>query len=471
MAELRLHLAGCDEDTQQQIRRRFERDGVAIDVSNDLMEIPVGFSGRVPDVLLLDADHDSEVVVSRLAEVKREYPEMPVILFARDADMPLVVDAMRAGAFDFIGKPLDLTRLDIVIKNASQLHRLMQRVNQLQEKYQRSGSFQNLVGQSPRMRQIYDMIEHVSRTDVTCFITGESGTGKELIAHAIHDLSDRRGHKFIALNCASIPRELLESELFGHEKGSYTGAVSRYVGSCEQADGGTLFLDEIAEMDPALQSKMLRFLQNRTFHRLGGAEQIQVDVRIISATNRDPMEEIRAARLREDLYYRLNVVPIESPPLRERKGDVPLLAAHFLEKFTTKYGKYFYDCSAEALDAMSRYAWPGNVRELENTIERIVVLHNAAQVSGKMLPANVLQGAAAAREGDPSEASPGPDVILPFTEVEKREIARALRICGWNVAKAAERLELGQATLYRKIKKYGIRLLRKQREPLVGERV
>src|SRR5262249_44093846 len=167
----------------------------------------------------------------------------------------------------------------------------------------------------------------------------------------------------------------------------------------------------------------------------------------------------------------LNVVPIESPPLRDRKGDVPLLATHFLEKFTTKYGKYFYDCSAETLDAMSRYAWPGNVRELENTIERIVVLHNAAQVSAKMLPANVLQGAAAAREGDPSEASPGPDVILPFTEVEKREIARALRICGWNVAKAAERLELGQATLYRKIKKYGIRLLRKQREPVaVAER-
>jgi DNA-binding NtrC family response regulator len=471
MGELRLHLAGCDEDTQQQIKRRFERDGVAIDVTNDLTEIPVTFQGRVPDVLLLDADHDSDVVVSRLAEVKREYPEMPVILFAKDADMPLVVDAMRAGAFDFVGKPLDLTRLDIVIKNASQLHRLMQRVNQLQEKYQRSGSFQNLVGQSPRMRQIYDMIEHVSRTDVTCFITGESGTGKELIAHAIHDLSGRRGHRFVALNCASIPRELLESELFGHEKGSFTGAVSRYVGSCEQADGGTLFLDEICEMDPALQSKMLRFLQNRTFHRLGGADQIQVDVRIIAATNRDPMEEIRGGRLREDLYYRLNVVPIESPPLRDRKGDVPLLATHFLEKFTTKYGKYFYDCSAEALDAMSRYAWPGNVRELENTIERIVVLHNAAQVSGKMLPANVLQGAAAAREGDPSEATPGPDVILPFTEVEKREIARALRICGWNVAKAAERLELGQATLYRKIKKYGIRLLRKQREPLVGERV
>ena len=470
MPDLRIHLAACDVDTQQQIRRRFERDGVVIDVTDDLSEIPAAFSGRVPDVLLFDADHDSDAVVSRLNEAKREYPEMPVILFARDADMPLVVDAMRAGAFDFVAKPLDLTRLDIVIKNASQLHRLMQRVNQLQEKYQRSGSFQNLVGQSPRMRQIYDMIEHVSRADVTCFVTGESGTGKELIARAIHDLSGRRARRFVALSCTSVPRDMLESELFGYDQG-HNGAAARYEGACEQAQGGTLFLDEICEMDVSLQAKVLRFLQTPSFHRMGGGEVVSADVRILAATSRDPMEEIRNGRLREDLFYRLNVVPIEAPPLRDRRGDVPLLAANFLERFTSKYGKYFYDFSAEALDAMNRYAWPGNVRELENTIERIVVLHNAAQVSAKMLPQNVLQGAAAAREGDPSEAAPGPDVILPFTEVEKREIARALRICGWNVAKAAERLDLGQATLYRKIKKYGIRLLRKQRDVLVGDKV
>jgi transcriptional regulator with PAS, ATPase and Fis domain len=191
---------------------------------------------------------------------------------------------------------------------------------------------------------------------------------------------------------------------------------------------------------------------------------VRANCRILASTNRDPMEQIRQGKLREDLYYRLNVVPVELPPLRDRRGDVPLLVAHFLDRFTQKYGKYFYDCSPEALDALSKYAWPGNVRELENVIERIVVLNNASQVTGRMLPQNVLQGASAAREGDPSEQAPGPDVILPFEEVEKREIARALRICGWNVARAAERLELGQATLYRKIKKYGIRLLRKSRE-------
>ena len=464
MPDLRLHLVACDGGTQDQIRRRFERDGVVVESTDRLADAPASFTGHVPDVLLLDADGDGETVLTCLEEVKDEYPEMPVILFARDADMPLVVDAMRAGAYDFVAKPLDLTRLDIAIKNASQLHRLMQRVNQLQDKYQRSGNFQSMVGQSPRMRQVYDAIEHVSRTDVTVFVTGESGTGKELVAQAIHELSERRAHAFIALHCAAVPREMLESELFGHERGALPGAEARYVGCAEQADGGTLFLDEICEVDPQLQSKMLRFIETKRIQRVGGTEIVRVNARIVASTNRDPMEQIRQGRLREDLYYRLNVVPVELAPLRERRSDIPLLVAHFLDRFAQKYGKYFYDCSPEAVDALTRYSWPGNVRELENVIERIVVLNNASQVTARMLPHNVVQGAAAAREGDASEQAPGPDVILPFDEVEKREISRALRICGWNVAKAAERLELGQATLYRKIKKYGIRLLRKTRE-------
>ena len=465
MPDLRLHLVACDAGTQDQIRRRFERDGVSVHATQRHADVPGTFTGNVPDVLLVDADADSDAVVRCLSDVKSEYPEMPVILFARDADMPLVVDAMRAGAYDFVPKPLDLTRLDIAIKNASQLHRLMQRVNQLQDKYARSGNFQNLIGQSPRMRQVYDAIEHVSRTDVTVFVTGESGTGKGLAAQAIHELSERRAGRFVGLHCASIPRDLLESELFGHERGAVPGADARHVGCAEQADGGTLFLDEICAVDPQLQSKMLRFLETRRFQRIGGSESVAVNARIIASTNRDAMEEIRQGRLREDLFYRLNVVPVEMPPLRDRRGDIPLLVAAFLDRFAAKYGKYFYDCAPEAMDALSRYGWPGNVRELENVVERVVVLNNSSQVTGRMLPPNVLHGASAAREGDPSEMSPGPDVILPFTEVEKREIARALRICGWNVAKAAEKLDLGQATLYRKIKKYGIRLLRKTREP------
>ena len=461
MREVRIHLAGCERTTQDQIRRRFERDGVVVSATDVMTDVVEDLRSPVPDVFLLDADHDPKMVMRCLDAVKRDFPELPVILFAADAEMPLVVESMRNGAFDFVDKPLDLTRLDIAIKNATQLHRLMQRVNQLQDKYTRSGSFQGLVGNSPPMRRLYDVIEHVSRTDVTVLVTGESGTGKELVAHAIHDLSDRRGGSFVAVNCASIPRDLLESELFGHEKGAFTGAVSRYIGSCEQADGGTLFLDELCEMDVSLQSKMLRFLQSRTFHRLGSTTEVKVDARIVAATNRDPLAEIKAGRLREDLYYRLNVVPIDAPPLRARKGDVPMLAETFLSRFSAKYGKYFYDFAPDALRALDAYAWPGNVRELENLIERIVVLNNGSQVTPAMLPRSV-------RTAQPydgtDEFGRDPDVILPFKEVERREIIRALRICGGNVSKAAERLGIGQATMYRKIKKYGVRPRRKSRD-------
>ncbi len=460
MSGLRLHLVGCDRPSQDQIRRRFERDGVSIAATDLLVDAHDEFAGAAPDVVLLDADHDADMVVRCLERLKRQHPELPVILFAGEAEMPLVVDAMRGGAFDFVAKPLDLTRLDIAIKNASQMHRLMQRVNQLQEKHQRHGGFQGLVGQSPVMRELYDVMEHVARTDVTVLVTGESGTGKEIVARAIHDLGDRRSASFVAVNCASIPGELLESELFGHERGAFTGAVSRYVGCCEQANGGTLFLDEICEMDVSLQSKMLRFLQSRTFHRLGAAEEIHVDTRIVAATNRNPLDEIRAGRLREDLYYRLNVVPVETPALRLRSGDVPLLAQHFLTRFTAKYGKYFHDLNADVLQTLSTYGWPGNVRELENMIERVVVLNNGTQVTTHMLP-TVVFDASHATGGE--DLLRGPDEILPFTEVEKREITRALRICGGNVSQAAERLGLGQATLYRKIKKYDIRPKRKGR--------
>ena len=432
MSELRLHLVDCDPSTRDQIRRRFERDDVFVDSTDDLSGAPASFTGRVPDVLLLDADGDGESVLTCLAEVKREYPEMPVILFARDADMPLVVDAMKAGAYDFVAKPLDLTRLDIAIKNASQVHRLMQRVNQLQDKYSRSGNFQNMVGQSPRMRQVYDAIEHVSRTDVTVFVTGSSGTGKELVAQAIHELSERRGRAFVALHCAAVPREMLESELFGHERGALAGAESRYAGCAEQADGGTLFLDEICEVDPLLQSKLLRFLETKRVQRVGGTEVARVDVRIVASTNRDPMEQIRQGKLREDLYYRLNVVPVELPPLCERRGDIPLLVAHFLDRFAQKYGKYFYDCEAEAIETLSKYAWPGNVRELENVIERVVVLNNAAQLTSRMLPANVLQGASCAREGDarsrgPCASAAGTSRALPngSNSARRRSTARS----------------------------------------------
>lgn len=465
MSGLRLQLAGGDREAHDQLRRRVVRSGVTLDVTDRLSDLPDALIDPAPDVLLLDADDEPDAVLDALSAVKQLHPELPVILFAGDADMPLVVDAMRVGAFDFVAKPLDYTRLDIVLKNASQLHRLMQRVNQLQEKHTKSGSFQNLVGQSAPMRHVYDVVEHVSRTDVTVFLTGESGTGKELVAQAIHDLSERRRRDFVVVDCASIPTELMDSEVFGHEAGALPEATSRYAGLAERADGGTLFFDEVCDLPEDVQSKMLRFLEEGTFHRMGGTEAVAVDVRVIAATNRDPRRAMEQGRLREDLFYRLNVVPVELPPLRGRRGDVPLLANHFLERFSNKYGKYFYDLSPEAMERLQAYGWPGNVRELANVIERAVVLNNASQITARMLPGEILDGRkAAAGAPHPAEHGPAGDEIVPFTAIEEREIRRALRICGYNVAQAAERLQLGQATLYRKVKKYDIHLNRGERE-------
>jgi DNA-binding NtrC family response regulator len=304
-------------------------------------------------------------------------------------------------------------------------------------------------------------------------ITGESGTGKELVAHAIHTRSPRRDGAFVTVNCAAIPKDLLESELFGHEKGAFTGADTQHIGSCERSDGGTLFLDEICEMDMGLQSKMLRFLQNHIFTRVGGNENIEVDSRVIAATNKDPLEEVEKGKLRDDLYYRLNVVPIHLPPLRERPEDIPVLAQHFLASMSEKYDKYFWDFAPDAVPLLLIYPWPGNVRELRNTIERIVVLATSDRVTPDLFPDRIrkaaskgklpqlaidealqcIQKALQAPAAEPTATDDG----IPFAEVEKRAILGAISKCNGDISKAARKLGLSRATLYRKLDKYGVR--------------
>jgi two-component system repressor protein LuxO len=404
----------------------------------------------VPDVVLLCARPEDRPL-ELLGELRDRFEHLPVIVVTSEVDASLVAEGMRQGAFDFLSRPVDSTHLLIEVQNAARMHRLMIKVNQLQGAYHRRGQFMGIVGASPRMQAIYSVIESVGGTDVTVFITGASGTGKELVARAVHDTSPRSRRAFVAINCAAIPKDLLESELFGHERGAFTGATSCHHGCCEQAAGGTLFLDEICEMDIHLQSKLLRFLQERRFHRLGGKEEVRVDVRVVAATNREPIDEVRRGRLREDLYYRLNVVPIEVPALRERREDIPLLASTFLERFSTKHGKYFYDFAPDAMSALISYDWPGNVREIENAVERVVVLHNASRVTKQMLPEAVVSEAR--RRGAETEED---GVILPMKDLERRAIERALSICGGNVSRAARQLAIGQATLYRKIKKFGL---------------
>lgn len=385
---------------------------------------------------------------------------LPVVVLTRSKSPESAVGAMKAGAYDYLFYPGDVDKLQNVVQNAVRMYDLTKRVYFLESQFGIATGLGDIIGQSPQMQEIFGMIRMVAKSNATVLVTGASGTGKELVAQAIHRMSDRGGKKFLDINCGAIPRELLENELFGHEKGAYTGADRRYLGSCERANGGTLFLDEICEMDPLLQVKLLRFLQERSFSRIGGNEQITVDVRIIAATNRDMAEEVRSGRFREDLFYRLNVVPINIPPLRERPEDIPILAKHFLDKYSSKNEKIFVDFAPAALDALMNYDWPGNVRELENVIERVVVLNNDSRVKLAHLPKQFHREESKPHISNYPEPSMAPldgQKILPLEQVEKYAIETALRRCLGNVSEAARKLKIRQATLYRKIKQYELK--------------
>ncbi len=424
-----------------------------------------------PAAVLLDVrlpDEDGHTILRRIREMR---PNLPVIMMTAHGSVDSAVDAMKIGAFDFLLKPIDRTRLHVSLKNAVTMWQLTRRLDQIEKVRRRE--FEGILGESDEMQAIYTIIENVARSDATVFVLGESGVGKELIAKAIHARSPRAPGPFVPINCAAIPSNLLESELFGHEKGAFTGADRLRVGCCEEADKGTLFLDEICEMDFNVQAKLLRFLQERTFKRVGGGKEIRVNVRIIAATNKNPETEKNEGRFREDLYFRLNVVCIEVPPLRKRRADIPLLSRFFLQRFARENRKEFSDFSPEAFSRLCAYDWPGNVRELQHVIEGAVVLNIGKRVTEAHLPPHVRSAtgidvplppsaSSAVPPGEwPSDGSGGSATkevleILPFREVEKRVIAQALRGCGGNVADAARRLKLGQATLYRKIKKYNL---------------
>lgn len=416
-------------------------------------------SKQPPDVLLFNFSASPSVEqTSIIQEIRGLEEHLPIFVLAPHSDVATAVRLMRAGATDFQLLPPDLEQLDQEIRRAAEVYQLARRVFQKERQSVSQGDFFGIIGQSAKMQENFKTIAKVAKTNATILIQGESGTGKELVAKAIHALSGRPKNKFVDLNCGAIPRELLENELFGHERGAYTGADRRYIGSFERANGGTIFLDEIGEMDPSLQVKILRVLQERGFQRVGGQDRVDVDVRVVTATNRDLAKEVREGRFREDLFYRLNVVPISLPPLRERVEDIPLLARRFLNYYCLKNDKIFLDFHPEAMEALMSYSWPGNVRELENTIERIVVLSNDSQVKFKHLPPNIQEtprsAASLKKAALKNAASKG--AVLSLEEVEKITIEEALRKCEGNVLEAAKQLQVGQATLYRKIRKFGI---------------
>ena len=406
---------------------------------------------QIPDLILLDIQMPGMDGIETLKKIKEFDPRIPVVMISGVGSIEKAVESMKLGAYDYIAKPIDRDRLQITIKNALTASTLQRQVNELRNELKQKYKFANIVGQSGAMQEVFKAMDKVVNSNVTVLIQGESGTGKELIARAIHYHNKTRANKpFVAVNCTALPESLLESELFGHEKGAFTGAHGRRVGKFEQANGGTIFLDEIGLMSPATQAKVLRVLQEREFERVGGSELIKVDVRIISATNRDLEEAMKNNEFREDLYYRLSVFPIILPPLRDRKEDIPLLAAFFLNKYSQGENKEIDSISPDALELLMSYNWPGNVRELENAIERAVVLASTNEITVKDLPAAVRSiGEKKIYEADNTLSS-------WIEKLEEEALRQALLENEGNISKTAKKLGIGRATIYRKAKKYGL---------------
>lgn len=426
-------------------------------------------SSSPPAVLLLDLglpDMDGMDILKRITE--QGIPTTTIVVTAQGS-IQVAIAAMRSGAYDFLVKPFPGDRLLVTVRNALERGRLEEIVTTYREQIDRRG-FQGIIGSSLVMQAVYRIIESAAPSRASVFITGESGTGKELCAEAVHRQSPRAKRPFVALNCAAIPKDLIESEIFGHVKGAFTGATSDRDGAAAQARGGTLFLDEICEMDVSLQSKLLRFIQTGTFQKVGGARPEEADVRFLCATNRDPLEEVRTGRFREDLYYRLHVIPMTMPPLRDREGDVLELAEFFLKRFAKEEGKGFKTLSPPARQALVAYSWPGNVRQLENVIRNVVVLHDGVEMSPEMLPPLVnatVQALAASlvasilpvapepasievEAGAFTSTSPIRNVLRPLWRQEKEIIEAAIAECGGNIPRAAAHLKVSPSTIYRK---------------------
>jgi len=390
-----------------------------------------------------------------LKKVKSDYPYSNVILITGHASAETAVEAMKEGAFDYITKPVAFAKLEILITKALEKSNLVAENLYLRQQLRGRFSFDNIIGHSPAMQQVFSRLDKIVHTDSTILILGESGTGKELVARAIHFNGSRRDKPFVAINCGAIPADLLESELFGHVRGAFTGAVSDKPGKFEQADGGTVFLDEIGTMPQHLQMKLLRVLQEQEVERVGGSKRTKLNVRVISATNAELEKEIKNGRFREDLYYRLNVIPIHLPPVRNRREDIPLLVRHFLQQTCSEMSRPLMSVSPEAMQAMEEYDWPGNVREMQNIIERSIALSDSERIEKKDLPADIGGGENASEQQPvhPLVTEQGIDMPGTINAIEAKMIRDAMDLAGGVKARAATLLNINRTTLVEKIKR------------------
>jgi DNA-binding NtrC family response regulator len=417
--------------------------------------------GAAPELAICDLRMPGLDGLGFLQEVRRLDVDLSVLLVTAFGSIESAVEAMRVGADDYLTKPVDLYELRKKVTTHLERRRLAQKVDELSQQLDKRYGFESIIGRAPAMEALFEQMRLVAPTRSNVLVVGESGTGKELVANAIHRASPRRDERFLAINCGAIPADILESELFGHEKGSFTGAIGRKIGKLELAHRGTLFLDEISELYPELQVKLLRVLEDRRVMRVGGSDLIDVDFRLIAATNKDLEKEVAAGRFRDDLYYRLKVVTLRIPPLRERTGDIPLLAESFLRFFCKEHGREPKRLTPRAVEALQAFAWPGNVRELRNAMESIVVFHRGAEVTAGDLPVEIRQAVGVVEEPEPPSTAAEPQAValpasgeLTMADIERQAILAALERTGGRRAEAAKLLDIGLRTLQRKLKEY-----------------
>lgn len=445
-----------EESIRESLDGILQDEGFRTLFAGDGEEAMILFREETPDLILLDIWMPGIDGLEVLRRVKEANPEQQVIMMSGHGTIETAVRATKLGAFDFIEKPLSLEKVLLAVQNALKVGQLVEENRSLRAKI---GKDYEMIGESPAISELKEQISIAAPTSGWVLITGENGTGKELVARAIHTFSHRREKPFIEVNCAAIPEELIESELFGHEKGAFTGATVQRKGKFDQAHEGTLFLDEIGDMSLKTQAKVLRILQERKFERVGGNRTIEVDVRVIAATNKELDEEIQKGNFREDLYYRLNVLPFHVPPLRERKEDIPALVHHFLKHFCSKEGRETKYLTPDALEALMNYPWPGNVRELKNIIERLVIMIPDNCINERQLPIAIrtrrLPQPARGTLGNLTDYSTYREAKEEF---EREYLMQKLEENEWNISRTAELIEVERSNLHRKIKSYGIEL-------------
>ncbi len=448
----RVLIVDDDKNTRDGLQRALRRSyEVSVAESGD-RALEVLAQGDV-DVLLSDVRMPGMDGVTLLQRAKARHPQLISVLLTAYGNVEIAVEAMKAGAYDFLMKPVNLDHLDLLLQRALRSREVEAENVQLREQLDNKFGLENIVGNAAVMHAMFDTIKQASPTQATVLIQGESGTGKELVAHAVHRLSTRAKGPFVAVHCAALSSNLLESELFGHEKGAFTGALSQRKGRFETADGGTLFLDEISEIDASVQVKLLRVLEARRFERVGGDRSVQVDIRLIAATNRDLKALVAEGKFREDLFFRLDVVNIELPPLRARLDDVPMLCHHFIDEFAARNEKAVEGITPDALNLLMAYGWPGNVRELRNTIEKMVVLTRGDRLTARDIPLNIKDEAKRGSGDNVAHAlAVAPESSL--ADAEKAMIYAAIKQQGGNRTRAAEALGISRRTLHRKLRLY-----------------